>query len=160
MSERKITVTVNGEEYERTVPVNRTLLEFFRDDLFLTGTKEGCNEGECGACTVLLDGSPVNSCLVLAVEADGKKVLTVEGLAQNGKLHPVQEAFAELGAVQCGYCIPGTLLSAIAVLDRYQNPTDDQIRRGIEGNICRCAGYARIAAAISSAAKMMPQKTN
>lgn len=157
-SERRITVTVNGEVYERTVAVNRTLLEFLRDYLFLTGAKEGCNEGECGACTVLIDGKPMNSCLVLAVEADRKSILTVEGLRQNGKLHPLQEAFAELGAVQCGYCIPGTLLSAAALLERYPEPTDEQIRRGIEGNICRCAGYARIADSIKAAAKAMQAK--
>ena len=150
-TERYITVTVNDEIYRRVVAVNRTLLEFIREELNLTGTKEGCNEGECGACTVLLDGKPVNSCLVLAVEADGKAVLTVEGLAKNGELHPLQQEFAELGAVQCGYCIPGTLMSAFAIIKRYPNPTDDQIRRGIEGNICRCAGYTRIVEAIKAA---------
>ena len=150
-TERYITVTVNDETYSCTVAVNRTLLEFIREELYLTGTKEGCNEGECGACTVLLDGKPVNSCLVLAVEADGKSVLTVEGLAKNDELHLLQQKFAELGAVQCGYCIPGTLMSALAILERYPNPTDDQIRRGIEGNICRCGGYNRIVEAIKAA---------
>jgi len=129
-----------------------------REDLYLTGTKEGCNEGECGACTVLLDYKPVNSCLVLAVEADGKSVTTVEGLARNGKLHPVQAAFAELGAVQCGYCIPGTLISAVALLKRFPNPTDQEIRRGIEGNMCRCGGYASIVEAIKAAAELLAER--
>jgi carbon-monoxide dehydrogenase small subunit len=157
--ERRIVVKVNDEFYERTVAVNRTLLEFLRDDLFLTGTKEGCNEGECGACTVLVDGKPLNACLVLAAEVDNKTVLTVEGLKQNGKLHPFQSAFVELGAVQCGYCTPGVLMSAVALLERYPAPTDEQIRRGIEGNICRCAGYARIAESIKAAANMMSKQT-
>ena len=133
-------------------------MEFLREDLYLTGTKEGCNEGECGACTVLLDYKPVNSCLVLAVEADGKSVTTVEGLARNGKLHPVQAAFAELGAVQCGYCIPGTLISAVALLKRFPNPTDQEIRRGIEGNMCRCGGYTRIVEAIKAAAELLAER--
>jgi len=153
--ERYITVTVNGEEHRRMVATNLTLLEFLRDELFLKGTKEGCNEGECGACTVLLDGRPVNSCLVLAAEADGKTVMTVEGLAQNGRLHPLQEAFAELGAVQCGYCIPGMLMTAVAIIERHPTPTDAEIHKGIEGNLCRCAGYARIAHAIKVAAEAM-----
>ena len=152
---KNITVTVNGEIFSKTAAVNRTLLEFLREDLCLTGTKEGCNEGECGACTVLLDDKPVNSCLVPAVEADGKSVTTVEGLARNGKLHPVQDAFVELGAVQCGYCIPGTLMSAVALLRRFPNPTDEEIRRGIAGNMCRCGGYTRIAEAIKAAAKLL-----
>jgi carbon-monoxide dehydrogenase small subunit len=154
-STRDICVTVNGETFIRTVAVNLTLLEFLRNEIELTGTKEGCNEGECGACTVLMDGKPVNSCLVLAVEAHKKAVLTVEGLSCDGKLHPVQLAFAELGAVQCGYCTPGMLMSAVFVLERYPNPTDDEIRKGIEGNICRCAGYSQIIDAIKAAAGLM-----
>jgi carbon-monoxide dehydrogenase small subunit len=152
-SERRIRVTVNGEEYVRYVAEHRTLLEFLREDLYLTGVKEGCNEGECGACTVLLDGLPVNSCLVLAAETDGRRVLTVEGMQKDGRLHPLQETFIEYGAVQCGYCTPGVLLSAAALLDRYPEPTEEQIRRGIEGNICRCAGYPRMVEAILAAAK-------
>ena len=155
MSLKTITVTVNGEAYERTVAMNRTLLDFLRNELYLTGTKEGCNEGECGACTVLLDDKPVNSCMVLAVEAHNKEVLTVEGLAKDGELHPLQKALIDAGAVQCGYCIPGILMSAVALLDRYPNPTREQIRRGIEGNICRCGGYEKIIDAIGCAAAAM-----
>ena len=154
-----IEVTVNGEVYKKTVPVNQTLLRFLREDLFLKSVKEGCDEGECGACTVIVDGEPVNSCLVLAAELDGKSVLTAEGLAQDGKLHPLQEAFLEAGAVQCGYCTPGMLMSAVALLSTYPHPTRDQIRKEMEGNICRCTGYARIADAILLAVdKMDAQK--
>ena len=155
MSLKTITVTVNGESYERAVAVNRTLLDFLRNELYLTGTKEGCNEGECGACTVLLDNEPVNSCLVLAVEAHNKEVLTVEGLSKDGELHPLQKAFIDAGAVQCGYCIPGVLMSAAALLDRCPNPTRELIRRWIEGNICRCGGYEKIIDAIYNAATVM-----
>ena len=155
MRVRTITVNVNGEEFERSVAVNSTLLDFLRNGLYLTGTKEGCNEGECGACTVLLDDKPVNSCLVLAVEADKKEVRTVEGLSEGADLSLIQQAFINAGAVQCGYCIPGTLMSAVALLHRYPDPTREQIRRGIEGNICRCAGYERIVDAIQAAAATM-----
>ena len=143
-----IEVTVNGEVIRREVPVNRTLLRFLREDLFLNSIKEGCNEGECGACTVIVDGEPVNSCLVLAAEMNGKSVLTAEGLAKDGQLHPLQEAFLEAGAVQCGYCTPGMLMSAVALLNTYPHPTREQIRKEMEGNICRCTGYTRIADAI------------
>ena len=129
-----------------------------REELHLTGTKEGCDEGECGACTVLVDGHPMNSCLVLAAELDGKHVLTVEGLARDGRLHPLQEAFLEVGAVQCGYCTPGMLLSGIALLNLYPHPTREQIRKEMEGNICRCTGYARIADAIQLAAERINGK--
>ena len=135
-----------------------TLLQFLREELHLTGTKEGCDEGECGACTVLVDGHPMNSCLVLVAELDGKHVLTVEGLAQDGRLHPLQEAFLEVGAVQCGYCTPGMLLSGIALLNLYPHPTREQIRKEMEGNICRCTGYARIADAIQLAAERINGK--
>lgn len=148
-----VTTTVNGEVYTRTVPVNMTLVEFIREELHLNGTKEGCDEGECGACTVLFDGRPFNSCLVLAAEADGHEITTIEGLSDDGRLHPIQEAFVEVGAVQCGYCTPGMILSAKAVLDEFPDPTEEQIRTGIEGNICRCTGYNRIVAAIQLAAK-------
>jgi len=150
-----IRVTVNGTLYQKTVPCNQTLLRFLREDLFLTGVKEGCNEGECGACTVLVDGQPVNSCLVLAAELDGKHVLTVEGLAGDGRLHPLQEAFIEAGAIQCGYCTPGMLMSGIAMLNRYPHPTREQIRKEMEGNICRCTGYTRIADAVLLAVEKM-----
>ena len=152
MKERQISVTVNGQMVEKTVPVNETLVEFIRNDLFLMGTKEGCDEGECGACTVLLDGKPVNSCLMLAAEADGHSITTIEGLSDDGRLHPIQEAFVEIGAVQCGYCIPGMILSAKAVLDEFPDPTEEQIRTGIEGNLCRCTGYNRIVEGIKLAA--------
>lgn len=148
-----ITTTVNGERFTRSVPVNMTLVEFIRDELHLNGTKEGCDEGECGACTILFDGHPFNSCLVLAAEADGHEITTIEGMAHDGRLHPIQEAFLEVGAVQCGYCTPGMILSAKAVLDEFPDPTEAPIRTGIEGNICRCTGYNRIVSAIQLAAK-------
>lgn len=148
-----ITTTVNGERFTRSVPVNMTLVEFIRDELHLNGTKEGCDEGECGACTILFDGHPFNSCLVLAAEADGHEITTIEGMAHDGRLHPIQEAFLEVGAVQCGYCTPGMILSAKAVLDEFPDPTEAQIRTDIEGNICRCTGYNRIVSAIQLAAK-------
>ena len=148
-----ITTTVNGERFTRSVPVNMTLVEFIRDELHLNGTKEGCDEGECGACTILFDGHPFNSCLALAAEADGHEITTIEGMAHDGRLHPIQEAFLEVGAVQCGYCTPGMILSAKAVLDEFPDPTEAQIRTGIEGNICRCTGYNRIVSAIQLAAK-------
>ncbi len=151
----EVHVTVNGMTYEKTVPCNQTLLRFLREELFLTSVKEGCNEGECGACTVLLEGRPVNSCLVLAAELDGKSVLTAEGLAEDGRLHPLQEAFMEAGAVQCGYCTPGMLISGIALLNLYPHPTREQIRKEMEGNICRCTGYTRIADAVLLAVEKM-----
>lgn len=153
MNKISITTTVNGETYTREVPANMTLVEFIRNELHLNGTKEGCDEGECGACTILFDGHPFNSCLVLAAEADGHNITTIEGMAQDGRLHPIQEAFLEAGAVQCGYCTPGMILSAKAVLDEFPHPTEAQIRTGIEGNICRCTGYNRIVTAIQLAAQ-------
>lgn len=155
MRTKDIRVTVNGAVYEKTVACNQTLLRFLREDLFLTSVKEGCDEGECGACTVLLEGRPVNACLVLAAEADGKEILTAEGLAEDGRLHPLQEAFIEAGAVQCGYCTPGMLISGIALLNRYPHPTRAQIRKEMEGNICRCTGYTRIADAVLLAVEKM-----
>ena len=153
MKTYELTTIVNGKEYVRTVPVNMTLVEFLRDELHLTGTKEGCDEGECGACTILFDGHPFNSCRVLPNEADGHEILTIEGMQTDERLHPIQEAFVEVGAVQCGYCIPGMVLSAKAVLDEFPNPTEAQIRTGIEGNICRCTGYNRIISGIKLAAE-------
>lgn len=156
MKEACVEITVNGEKYRKTIGVNMTLLQFLREELFLTGAKQGCNEGECGACTVLLEGEPVNSCLVLAVEADGKEVLTVEGLAsENGELHPLQQSFLDAGAVHCGYCTPGALMSALALLKKYPHPTDAQIRKEMEGHICRCTGYNSIAKAVELAAERM-----
>jgi carbon-monoxide dehydrogenase small subunit len=144
MQEKVINLIVNDDKYKREVPVNKTLLEFLREDLGLTGVKEGCNEGECGACTVIMDKKPINSCLVLAVEADGSSILTVEGLARNGELHPLQQAFIDEGAVQCGFCTPGMLLTAKAILDEFAEPTEADIRKLMEGNLCRCTGYTRI----------------
>ena len=148
-----IRFTLNGEAVELGVDPGATLLDVLREHFHLTGVKCGCRSGDCGACTVIMNGSTVNSCLVLAAELDGRKVLTVEGLAHDGRLHPLQEAFLEVGAVQCGYCTPGMLLSGIALLNLYPHPTREQIRKEMEGNICRCTGYARIADAIQLAAE-------
>jgi carbon-monoxide dehydrogenase small subunit len=151
---KQIKLTVNGTLYEVGVQPWEALVEVIRDNLGLTGTKEGCGLGECGACTVIMDGKPVNSCLVLAVEADGKQITTIEGLA-DGKLHPLQEAFIEEGGMQCGFCTPGMIMSAKALLDENPAPDDDEIKRGIAGNICRCTGYTKIIASIKAAAKTM-----
>ncbi|NLJ60132.1 MAG: (2Fe-2S)-binding protein [Firmicutes bacterium] len=149
----EVSMEVNGDTVRREVPASRTLIDFLRDDLGLTGTKEGCGKGECGACTVLVDGKPVNSCLMLAYQANGCKVTTIEGLERNGELHPLQEAFMEEGAVQCGFCIPGMIMAAKAILDANPEPTRDEIRQGISGNICRCTGYVKIIDAIEAAAE-------
>jgi xanthine dehydrogenase iron-sulfur cluster and FAD-binding subunit A len=149
---RSVTTTLNGRVEKLRLPANRTLLEVLRDDLGLTGTKCGCEIGECGACTVLLDGEPVNSCLVLAPQIDGREVVTVEGMAQDGKLHPLQESFLDHDAVHCGFCTPGMLLSAKALLDRNPRPTEIEIRTAISGNLCRCTGYLQIVQAIEKAA--------
>ena len=151
MSEHSITVTVNGEQEHLTVSANMTLLELLRRDLVLTGTKNGCSAGECGACTVLMDGEPVNACLVLAVEADGAEVVTVEGLVHDDELDLVQQEFMDEGAVQCGFCTPGMLISARALLTRTPHPTEEQIREALVGNLCRCTGYTRIVQAIQKA---------
>lgn len=144
----KIQITVNGEPNEVWVESRRTLLDLLRDDLNLTGTKKGCDMGSCGSCTVLLDGKPVSACLVLAVEADGKEVLTIEGLAEGSILHPLQHAFIKHGAVQCGYCSPGMILMAKALLDENPAPTPLEIKKHIAGNLCRCGGYKKIVEAI------------
>ena len=149
---------INGKDVEKIVDVRASLTDMLRNDFRLTSVKKGCEVGECGACTVLVDGHPMNSCLVLVAELDGKHVLTVEGLARDGRLHPLQEAFLEVGAVQCGYCTPGMLLSGIALLNLYPHPTREQIRKEMEGNICRCTGYARIADAIQLAAERINGK--
>ena len=155
---KNITLTVNGDSHTLEVDAKDLLLQVIREKLGLTGTKEGCGTGECGACTVLVDGVPVNSCLYLAVRADGKAVLTIEGLAEGGKLHPLQQAFIEQAAVQCGFCAPGMLLSAKALLDRNPRPTEREIREGIAGNICRCTGYVKVVKAIRQAAAVMAQQ--
>jgi carbon-monoxide dehydrogenase small subunit len=149
-----LTLTVNGDAYEVAVLPWRTLDEVLRDELHLTGTKVGCRTGDCGACTVLLDGKAVSSCLTLAVEAAGREVLTIEGLAPQGnELHPLQQAFVEHGAVQCGYCTPGMILAAKHLLDKVPSPTHEQIRRGLSGNLCRCTGYNKIVEAIAAVAE-------
>jgi carbon-monoxide dehydrogenase small subunit len=154
MAERMaINLTVNGRPRELEVAVHHTLLEVLRDDVGLTGTKECCVVGECGACTVLVDGHSVNSCLMLAVEADGARVTTVEGLATDGELDPLQTAFLDQGAAQCGFCIPGQLMSATALLDEIEEPSDEQIQEALAGNLCRCAGYEQIFAAVRQAAR-------
>jgi carbon-monoxide dehydrogenase small subunit len=150
---KQIQITVNGKTHELQVKPWETLLEVIRDDLGLTGTKEGCGLGECGACTVIMDGNTVNACLVLAPEADGKEVTTIEGLAQGDTLHPIQEAFMEQGGLQCGFCTPGIILSTKALLDENPKPSDDQIRREIAGNFCRCTGYTKIFESIKAAAQ-------
>ena len=150
---RLIQLRVNGELYEVAVHPHRTLLEVLREELDLTGAKKGCDAGDCGGCTVILDGKPVVSCLTLAVEADGRDILTIEGLAQNGQLHPLQNAFVEYGAIQCGFCTPGMILSAKALLDENPKPTEEEVRRAIAGNLCRCTGYVKIVEAILAASQ-------
>jgi carbon-monoxide dehydrogenase small subunit len=142
------TIKVNGQLHGLNVEPNKTLLEFLREDLGLIGAKEACDTGGCGACTVLVDGRPVYSCLVLALDCQGKDVLTIEGLATDGKLHPLQQAFMDQGAVQCGFCTPGMILSAKALLDENPTPTEEEVREAIAGNICRCTGYSKIVQAI------------
>jgi carbon-monoxide dehydrogenase small subunit len=150
---RLITLTVNDVQYEIAVEPRQSLLHILREELHLTGTKEGCSEGECGACTVLLDGQTVDSCLIFGLEAHGREVVTIEGLAQGDQLHPVQKAFAECGAVQCGFCTPGMILSAKALLESNPQPTEAEIRQSISGNLCRCTGYVKIVEAIQAAVR-------
>ena len=150
-----IKLKINGDSYEVAVEPWRTLLEVIRDTIGLTGTKRGCDEGDCGACTVLMNGRSVNSCLVLAVEAQGQEITTIEGLADGDQLHPIQQAFVEHGGLQCGYCTPGMILSAKAFLDKNPKPTEDQIKFAIAGNLCRCTGYVKIIESIQAAAKAM-----
>lgn len=155
MIERKeITLSVNGSPCALEVKVNRVLLDVLREDLGLTGTKEGCGMGVCGACTVLLDGKPVNACLTLAVEAEGKEIITVEGLAREGRLDPLQEAFVSEGAVQCGFCSPGMLMTGKGLLAENPSPTEFEVRKAIAGNLCRCTGYVRIVKAILKASRV------
>jgi len=146
-----ITLTVNGQSWELMVEPRRTLLDALRYDLGLTGTKEACGNGNCGTCTVLLDRQAVNSCLVLAMEAQGKEIVTIEGLVQDGQLHPLQQGFIEAGAVQCGFCTPGLILSAKALLDTNPHPSEAEVRQAIAGNLCRCTGYDKVVRAIVAA---------
>jgi carbon-monoxide dehydrogenase small subunit len=152
MPKKIIKFKVNGEEHQISVDTRRTLLDTLRYDLQLTGTKEGCGDGNCGSCTVLLNGQAVNSCLVFTVEVDGQEITTIEGLAPDGKFHPLQQAFIDEGAVQCGFCTPGLILTAKAFLDTNPEPTEIQVRQGISGNLCRCTGYDKIVRAILKAA--------
>jgi aerobic carbon-monoxide dehydrogenase small subunit len=155
MEKQIIQLTINGEEHDLVVAPNRTLLKVLRDDLSLTGAKAGCGEGVCGTCTVLLDGQPVRSCLTLAVEVQGKAITTIEGLSENGDLHPIQQAFVEHGAIQCGFCSPGMILVTKSLLDENPHPAEQEAREAISGNFCRCTGYAKIVEAMLAAAEMV-----
>ena len=146
---------LNGQHYELEVKPWRTLLEMIREDLKPTGTKEGCGHGECGSCTVILGGKTVNSCLVPAVEADGQEIVTIEGLADGDKLHPIQQAFVDQAGMQCGFCTPGMIISAKALLDKHPDPSEETIREAMAGNFCRCTGYTKIIESIGTAAKAM-----
>ena len=159
MSVEKIPVKlkVNGQDFEVMVAPHKTLLEVLREDLLLTGTKHGCELGECGTCTVLIDGQPVLSCLVLPVEVQNQEILTIEGMAEGSTLHPLQQAFAELGATQCGYCTPGVLLTAKALLDTNPRPSRQEIQQALAGNLCRCTGYTKILESVELAAARMMQ---
>ncbi len=149
----RVSVTVNGRSYEREVEPRLLLVHLLRDELGLTGTHVGCDTSTCGACTVRIDGDTVKSCTVLALQVEGCEVQTIEGLAQNGELHPLQRAFHEQHALQCGYCTPGMIMAATSVLERHPDPTDEQIRKGLEGNLCRCTGYHNIVLAVKAAAR-------
>jgi carbon-monoxide dehydrogenase small subunit len=152
MEKRLVRLLVNGDQYDLAVWPNETLVEVLRDKLELTGTKMGCGEGACGTCTVLVEGRPVRSCLTLAVEVQGKEIVTIEGLSKGAELHPVQKAFVEHGAIQCGFCSPGMILTSKALLDENAHPTGDEVRRAISGVVCRCTGYAKIVQAVLAAA--------
>jgi carbon-monoxide dehydrogenase small subunit len=147
---RLLTLNVNGQSYDLAISPNRTLLEVLREDIGLTGTKRGCNEGDCGACTVLLNDEPVPSCMILAVDAHDQEIITIEGLAVDGLLHPVQQAFIDHGALQCGFCTPGMILTAVYLLDQNPNLSDEEIRSGLAGNLCRCTGYVQILEAVAA----------
>jgi len=150
--QQQIELKVNGETYQTLIEPHRTLLEVLRENLGMTGSKEMCNKGDCGGCTVIMDGKPVLSCLTLAIEAGGREIVTIEGLSDGFQLHPIQQAFVDHGAIQCGYCTPGFIMSAKALLDRNPNPTEDEIKEGISNNLCRCTGYVQIIEAIDAAA--------
>jgi carbon-monoxide dehydrogenase small subunit len=153
MTKQLISLTVNGQPYEVAVEPRWTLLEMVREELQLTGSKEGCGTGDCGACSMIVDGRLVTPCLMLAVQADGRQVVTVEGLGMNGDLHPVQQAFIDAGGVQCGFCTPGMIMAAKSLLDQNPSPTLEQVREGLAGNLCRCTGYAKIYEAVMLAAQ-------
>jgi carbon-monoxide dehydrogenase small subunit len=154
MAFHTINVTINHESEQLVVPSNMTLMQMLREKVALTGTKNGCSAGECGACTVLMNGEPVNSCMVLAVECDGAQIVTVEGLAGDQQLDPIQQAIIQAGGVQCGFCTPGILISSRALLDRVPNPGEQEIKEALVGNLCRCTGYERIIESVKAAAKL------
>jgi carbon-monoxide dehydrogenase small subunit len=156
--QRNIEITLNGKSMSLAVPAHRLLLDLLRDEIGLTGTKEGCGTGDCGACTVLLNGKPVNSCLILSGELDGAEIVTVEGLKIGPEFHPIQKAFIQDGGAQCGYCTPGMLMMSKALLDENKNPTEEEIRFALSGNLCRCTGYAKIIQAVRDAAAEIRKK--
>jgi carbon-monoxide dehydrogenase small subunit len=156
MDQKEIMLKVNGEALSVVVQPTDTLVDVLREKLDLIGTKKACDSGDCGACTILMDGKPVNSCLILAMDAEGREITTIEGLeGKDGTLHPIQEAFIRNGAVQCGFCTPGMILSAKALLDEIPNPTEEEVRQGLAGNLCRCTGYAKIVQAVLDAVQMI-----
>jgi len=157
---QNIQLNVNDELHQIIIEQNKTLIDVLREELGLMGTKKGCDEGSCGACTVLLDGTPVLSCLTLAVDAQGKKIQTIEGLAKGSELHPIQKAFVELGAIQCGYCTPGMILTAKALLDKNPDPTREEVIQALSGNLCRCTGYVKIVDAILHAAQILTERVS
>jgi carbon-monoxide dehydrogenase small subunit len=154
----RLDITVNGRMYELQIKASATLLEVIREDLGLTGTKEGCGEGECGSCTVIVEGKPVNACLMLGIEAQGLHVTTIEGLAVEGRLHPIQQAFVDTGGFQCGFCTPGMILATKALLDANESPTDEEIKKGLEGNFCRCTGYTKIIESVRQAVRFLKEE--
>jgi carbon-monoxide dehydrogenase small subunit len=158
LKEIEISLTINEKPYKLKVPSNITLLDVLREKLNLTGTKEGCGKGECGACTVIFNGKSANSCLILAPQADGAKITTIEGLGDVNHLHPLQKAFVDEGAIQCGFCTPGMIMSSFYLLSKNPKPTDEEIREGLSGNLCRCTGYAKIIKAVEKASEEMNEK--
>ena len=154
-SKHRIQITVNEEEYDVLVHSNRTLLDFLRYDLGLTGTKQGCDEGDCGACTVIVNGKVMTACLVLAVEVNGATITTIEGVHEGDRLHPIQQAFVDSGAVQCGFCTPGMILTTKALLDEIPDPSEEEIKHYLEGNLCRCTGYTKILEAVQTAIQLL-----
>ena len=159
MKQEEIILKVNGTNFKVNIEPWRTLVEVLRENLGLTGTKKSCNEGECGACTVMMDGKPVASCLILAMDAQGKEIVTIEGISEGEKLHPIQEAFLKYGAIQCGFCTPGMVMSAKAFLDENPKPTSAEVRKAISGNLCRCTGYQHIVDSIMAASRMMNKES-
>ncbi|MCZ6676466.1 MAG: (2Fe-2S)-binding protein [Candidatus Poribacteria bacterium] len=155
MNKHPVSLTVNGDQYDLLIEPRKTLLATLRDTIGLTGSKEGCSTGDCGACTVIIDGKAITSCLMLAVSANGKEITTIEGLSSNGHLHPLQQGFIEKGGYQCGFCTPGFIMASKAYLDEIPNPTEAELRHALGGNICRCTGYTKIIEAVMSAAEAM-----